>query len=157
MDKDHKQDGKSLCYILLGGSFGRTDHGKDTTTAVPYRKSFTVGGKTYNDVFILKPDETADINFPIDELPEGEEFVSYKVIECGVNTAVYDGVNVNGTDINGTEVSDSEGHIIQDRKDYGIDFDSTENRAQVVYTTEYAKMHTAIWRSPRNSMMSTGI
>ena len=107
---------------------------KDTTTAVPYRESFKVGGKTYNDVFILKPEETADINFPLDKLPKGEEFVDYKVIECGVNTAVYNSVDVNGTIISGVEVTGDDGNAIANRKDYGIDYASTEERARVVYT-----------------------
>ena len=112
---------------------------KDTTTAVPYYKAFTVGGKTYNDVFILKPEETADINFPLDEFSEGEKFVSYKVIECGVNTAVYSGVDVNGTALEGEEVKDSEGNTIANRKDYGIDYASTNDRARVVYTNEVSE------------------
>ncbi|MBO5520162.1 MAG: hypothetical protein J5973_00625, partial [Eubacterium sp.] len=68
---------------------------KDMTVPVTYKTSHTVAGKTYNDVFILKPEETADIHFPVDTSTEDEEFLDYRIIECGVNTEVYTGVTVN--------------------------------------------------------------
>lgn len=95
---------------------------KDTTTPVKYQKSLEIGGKTYNDVFFLKPGETADISFP-------EGMTSYRIVECGVNTDVYNGVSVNGTAVEGEPVSGS-----TNREDYGIDYETTDNRAKVNYS-----------------------
>ena len=106
---------------------------KDSTTPVTYQKEYTVGGKTYNDVFILKPEETADINFPLETFPEGTEFVDYQIIECGVNTVVYQEVKINDTTAVGTNVKDSEGNVISGRMDYSTVYATTEARGRVVY------------------------
>ena len=106
---------------------------KDTTVACTYKPSFEIAGKTYNDVFILKPDETVDINFPTETFPEGTELYDYRIIECCVNKNVYTGVQVNDVSIAGTAVNDDQGDLVQDRMDYGIDFVTTNDRARVVY------------------------
>ncbi len=100
---------------------------KDSAVPVTYKPSFSVAGLTYSDVFILKPDETADINFPVNDLPEGEEFVDYRVIECGVNTDVFSPVKANDVALTGSDTT------VANRKDYGIDYAVTDTRARVVY------------------------
>ena len=94
---------------------------KDTTTAVTYKNSVTVDGIAYNNVFLLKPDEIAEISFP-------EDAVLYSITECGVNTDIYQSVTVNGTQIDGTAVAG-----LNNRRDYPISFASTKERARVVY------------------------
>lgn len=94
---------------------------KDTVNPVKYQPSVTIDGVTYEDVFFLKPGETADINFP-------EGMTSYRIVECGVNTEVYDKVTVNGEEISGSPDSESRRH-----QDFGIDYDTTDARPKVNY------------------------
>ena len=106
---------------------------KGTTNAVTSKDTFTIhdgeaGDITYQDVFILRPGELAEVSFP---LGDNEELVGYNVTECGVNTSVYEDVEVNGSSISGTEVA---GH--PDRKDYAVPYDTTDNRAKVAYVNE---------------------
>lgn len=96
---------------------------KETTTPVKYQDSLDIDGQTYEDVFFLKPGETADISFP-------EGMTSYRIVECGVNTDVYSSVSVNGTEIEGTQAASG------NRKDYGIEYETTDNRAKVNYSNE---------------------
>ncbi|MBQ1352726.1 MAG: fibro-slime domain-containing protein, partial [Firmicutes bacterium] len=100
---------------------------KDSEVPVTYKPSKTIGGVNYNDVFILKPDETAVINFPTFGLDE-EEIDSYEIIECGVNDEVYSSVKANGAVLPGEAVPGAQG-----RKDYSIDYNSTKDRPRVVY------------------------
>ena len=106
---------------------------KGTTNAVTSKDTFTIhdgeaGDITYQDVFILRPGELAEVSFP---LGDNEELVGYNVTECGVNTSVYEDVEVNGSSISGTDVA---GH--PDRKDYAVPYDTTDNRAKVAYVNE---------------------
>ena len=111
---------------------------KDMTVACAYEPSYSIAGKTYNDVFILKPDETVDINFPTETFPEGTELYDYKIIECGVNTDVYESVKENDVQLPGTSIYDSQNNLIENRKDYGIDYATTDERARVVYDNTVA-------------------
>ena len=95
---------------------------KDSVKPVKYMSSITIAGVTYNDVFFLKPGETADISFP-------ENMVSYRIVECGVNTDVYDHVLVNEEEISGTGGDGYE----ENRKDFGIHYATTNERARVNY------------------------
>ena len=94
---------------------------KDTITPVTYKPSLTFDGLTYNSVFLLKPGEVAEINLP-------DEAISYRIVECGINTDVYESVEVNGTEINGTAVSGN-----NHRMDYGIEYEASKTRPRVVY------------------------
>ena len=109
---------------------------KDSTVPCTYKTTISIAGKTYNDVFILKPDETVDINFPTETFPEGTELLDYRIIECGVNTDVYEAVRVNDEVITGTPVYDDNNTSVEDRKDYGIEYATTNDRARVVYENE---------------------
>ena len=95
---------------------------KDTVHPVTYKKTAEIGGVPYQDVFFLKPDETAVISFP-------EGMTSYRITECGVNTQMYSRVTVNGTEIQGTDSGPN-------RKDYGIPYAGTEERSKVNYVNE---------------------
>ena len=92
---------------------------KDTVRLVPYVESLNVGGTNYASVFLLKPGEIAVIDLP-------EDAVSYKIVECGVNTQVFCQVKVNDDPVAGTAAGERQ-------KDFGIGFASTSERARVAY------------------------
>ena len=98
---------------------------KDSVKPVKYLPSEIVGGISYEDVFFLKPGETAEINFP-------EGTTSYRIVECGINTDVYNEVNVNDVEIEGTQ----EAGYPENRKDYGTDYATTAERPRVVYEND---------------------
>ena len=95
---------------------------KDTITPVAYRNSMTIGGKSYSNVFLLKPGEIAEISLP-------DEAIKYKIIECGLNTDIYSSVEVNGTEITGTPVQGGAAN----REDYGIEYEASKTRPRVTY------------------------
>ena len=96
----------------------------DSINPVKYSQSLTIDGNTYADVFFLKPGETADISFP-------EGIISYRIVECGVNTAVYSSVTANGVSLEGTPVGGG-----STRSDYGIDSATTDARPKVKYVND---------------------
>lgn len=116
---------------------------KGTKTLIPYKESMTIGGITYNNVFLLKAGEEAVINFP-------EDTYQYKIVECGVDTAVYEHVYINGvqdeneifgkpynnTDGGETLPSQTATYEGSTRSDFGIKYDSTNSRPRVEYTNE---------------------
>ncbi len=125
---------------------------KGTNTLIPYKESMEIGGITYNNVFLLKAGEEAVINFP-------EDTYRYKIVECGVDTAVYNHVYINGdkpeNEIFGKPYNNTDGcdewdpasgpeplpdetttYEGSNRSDYGITYDTTQNRPRVEYTNE---------------------
>ncbi len=72
---------------------------KNSTQAVHYKESYTPPGsdQPYSSVYFLSPGRNAEIHFPSDA-------IQYKIIECGVNTEVYDRVAVNGRELAGETV-----------------------------------------------------
>nr|MCR5006275.1 hypothetical protein [Clostridiales bacterium] len=116
---------------------------KGTNKLIPYKDSMKIGGNTYNNVFLLKAGETAVINFP-------ENTYRYKIVECGVDTAVYEHVYING-DESGDEIFGKPYHNTDGgnepptanttydgttRSDFGITYDTTENRPRVEYINQ---------------------
>ena len=61
-----------------------------TSSKVRYQETFTPAGGTaaYQNVFFLKPGQSAEVELPTDVL-------EYYAVECGVNTDVYDRVTAN--------------------------------------------------------------
>ena len=126
---------------------------KDTKTLIPYRQSMTIDGQVYDHVFLLKAGETAVINFP-------ENTYQYKIVECGVNTEVYDQVFVNGEEVvgkpyhntdgeattgqtgetgeTGTPQTETETYQGSVRSDFGIPYNTTTARPRVEYTNQAA-------------------
>ena len=98
---------------------------KDSINPVKYKPSLVIDGVTYEHVFFLKPGEEAEISFP-------EEMTEYRIVECGVNTEVYEKVTVNKVEIPGTS---GQGYA-ENRKDFGISYDTTNNRSRVNYVNE---------------------
>ena len=107
---------------------------KDSVNPVAYKETLTVtkdvdGGArqvTYDDVFLLKPGETAEISFPT----YGEQHLpvqDYWIVECGIDQDVYSTVKANDVEIDG-EPTDPPCFF-----DYPIDPASTDNRPRVTY------------------------
>ena len=94
----------------------------DTETPVSYKDSITIGGITYPNVFMLKPGEVADVAIP-------DNAISYRIVECGVNTDIYESAGVKETDCS-PAVKDG---YAPNRKDYGIEYEETKNRPRVTY------------------------
>ena len=75
-----------------------------SNTPVLYNPSITVDGVTYNNVYLLKPGESADITFP-------DETILYWIVECGIDPNIYESVSVNGSAVTGIAGgSDSNAH-----------------------------------------------
>ena len=104
---------------------------KGTNTLVPFRESLTIDGVTYKNVFLLKPGETAVIMFP-------EDTYQYEIIECGIDTDIYESVSVNGDEISGQLYNNTDkGSNAEEgeaRLDFGIAYASTTDRPSVEYT-----------------------
>lgn len=95
---------------------------KDSARRLPYQEHYQgASGATYDWVYFLKPGETAEINLP-------ENTIDYKIIECDVDTGIYDSVKVNGQESPATQVYEGKG-----RSDYGITYDETKDRPTVIY------------------------
>ena len=90
----------SLCADPQTGEpvyFGaRSVDDEETHDPLDYTAVYTDpdSGLSYNDVFFLRPGQTADIRF------ESED-VEYYVKECSIDTTVYDAVSVNGIPLTG--------------------------------------------------------
>ncbi|MBR2523529.1 MAG: hypothetical protein IKE53_03725 [Clostridiales bacterium] len=97
---------------------------RGTNRAVTFDPEFVLDGVTYQDVFFLKPGEECEISFPSDA-------ISYKVVECGVNDLIYSKVYVNGVEIAPDQTGTSTG-----RSNYGIDYETAEDRSNVKYVNE---------------------
>ena len=127
--KTSDEEGAPEHYLqnaVPGSSTQNTDYVlyKDTVNAVTYQTSVTIAGVEYNDVFFLKPDETAVITLP-------DDAVSYRIIECGIRTDVYKSVKVNDEELEGEPVGSS-----GNRRDFGIEYGTAEERSKVNYVNE---------------------
>lgn len=108
---------------------------KGSKKKVPYKKSLKIGGTVYNDVFLLKAGQTAVIKFP-------NRDCKYEIVECGVDTEVYEQVSVNGealtgTLYNNTDTGSAEG-TTERRQDFGIEYETTDSRPKVEYSNQVA-------------------
>ena len=97
---------------------------KDTITPVPCQ-NVTIGGIPYENAYILKPGEIAVIDFP-------DDTISYRIVECGVNTDVYEGVAVKEKMSTG-DIDVTEDPKTSDRSNFGIDYASTKDRPLVTW------------------------
>ena len=104
---------------------------KDTTQPVTFLPELKIGNAAYDNVFMLKPGETAEINFPVirdDQSGKAYTAGQYRIVECGIDPDVYDQVTVNDERIEGEQES-SDGTYYN----YGIDSATTSARPKVNY------------------------
>ncbi|MBR2560990.1 MAG: hypothetical protein IKE31_02440 [Eubacterium sp.] len=105
---------------------------KDSILAVPYKDHLTIDGRTYDDVFLLKPGESAEITLPKDTL-------DYYIVECAVNADVYDAVKANGetlaarSDTLPQDAAASGPDTAEGRGNYPTKVDTMANRPEVDY------------------------
>lgn len=100
----HDDDGNELYsdeYVTLSDAVN-----KDTEESIEF-KDETIDGKTYENVFYLKPGETAQFN----DLQNNRK---YYVIERGVKAEEYDKVIINGTEITDLDEDGQETSKIND-------------------------------------------
>ena len=120
-----RSDGGDTYHLLTektGDTYNVTY--KDTILNVTYKDQMQIDGATYESVFLLKPGQSAVIDLPDDTL-------DYYIVECGVNTDVYDHVYGNGTELagQGTGV----------RKDFAVAPDTMKERPRVEYDNHVAE------------------
>ena len=96
---------------------------QDSTHKVGYTSDYTPPDSTahYESVYFLNPGMSANINFP-------EKTTEYRMIECGINTDVYDSVHVNGANITGTSVDGN-----TSRRSFDSGWQSIKSRPSVVF------------------------
>ena len=96
---------------------------QNSTHKVNYLESYTPPNSTvsYDSVYFINPGMVADIHFP-------EKTLKYHIIECGINTDVYDHVYVNGDEINGESINNN-----TNRKSFDSGWQSIINRPSIVF------------------------
>ena len=126
-------------YNNAFGAAASTDYVfyKDTTKPVTFLPELTVDGVTYYNVFMLKPEETAVLNFPVTrpDTPEQEATTvgEYRIVECGIDSSVFKEVTVNGKENSGEHPSASTNSNL---RDYGIEMATTDSRPRVNYVNK---------------------
>lgn len=95
---------------------------QNTNLPVKFLKTFTpTGGRQeYENVYFLTPGQTVTISVP-------DNAIRYKIVECGVNTEVYDEVRVNDGLITGTTTKDPK------RKDFATSAEKVMDRPRVSF------------------------
>lgn len=86
------------CTNLFIPSGTSTAKYQNSTQDVKFLGATTIDNVLYNNVLMLKPGQTAVIKLP-------DNFVSYKIVECGVKQNIYDSVMINGETVAGTAPS----------------------------------------------------
>ncbi len=94
---------------------------KDSVNDVPFvRDYYDPAGNYYPKVFLLKPGELAVIDFP-------DEAIKYKIVECSVDTSIYDKVYANGA------LTDFDASGLTGRQDIEIDYMASKERNRVTF------------------------
>ena len=95
---------------------------KNATQRVRYLSTYTPPNSTqsYDSVYFLNPGKSADIHFPANT-------IKYRIVECGINSEVYDTVKVNGETITGASIGNT------NRKYYSTDWLMVSERPTVTF------------------------
>ena len=129
------KDSVSEEYTRLFGSPDPADYVyfEGGTQPVPFLPELKVGDATYYNVFMLKPDETAEITFPSYKDEAGESYTvnEYQIVECGIDPNVYTKVIVNDEQVDGKKHSETSTVY-----DYGIEMATTAARPKVNYVNK---------------------
>lgn len=96
---------------------------QNSTKKVIFQDSYTPPGstETFNSVFFINPHQSVEIHFP-------QNTTHYKIVECGINSEVYDHVYINGTEITGQDTAES----TPSRKKYESEWVSVSDRTAVM-------------------------
>ncbi len=95
---------------------------QNSTKAVKYQETYTPPNSenSYEGVYFLTPGKNAEVHFP-------DNTFEYRIVECGVNTQVYDHVYVNGVEVDGESIGNT------NRSKYESDWVSVADRPSLVY------------------------
>ena len=119
---------------------------RNTNNPVNYLPTYEVGGYTYKDVFFLRPEQYASIQFP-DNLDD------YYIRECGIDTNIYDNVKANEEDVTGISpaalCSDNApgisqttgGTIVPTSKCYETSVAQVKDRTEVVFSNNVQEQY----------------
>lgn len=107
---------------ITGNTSGMSVVYRGTNDPVPFESSCTIDGVPYSNVFFLKPGEECEITFP-------DNMVEYKIVECAVNTDIYQSVSVN----NGSETITTTTDSTNNRNNYSILYAKAKDRTNVMY------------------------
>ena len=115
---------------------------RNTEEHVTFEEEATIDGQHYENVYYLKPGQTADIHVPND-------MIYYYIRECGIDTRVYNGVKINGVVVanpvddpglpeNTYWSTDNAGYQAagNNSKQYRTKVDTVENRPVLVFDNE---------------------
>ena len=91
-----------------------------TEEPIPFRASYEINGKTYQNVYLLKAGQTASVKLPT-------ESTEYFITECGMDPSVYDVVKANDAVLTGTD-TDGDG-----RRDFSVETAAVAARKKVIY------------------------
>ena len=116
-----------LSQRILGESSHWQVSYENTSAPVEHQSSATIDGVTYDEVFFLKPGQTAAIKIP-------DDAISYYIRECGVPTDIYDSVTVNDEVIEGEAPEGS-----SSTKSYTIEPTTVSERARVTFQNHVDK------------------
>ncbi len=107
---------------ITGNTSGMSVVYRGTNDPVPFESSCTIDGVPYSNVFFLKPGEECEITFP-------DNMVDYRIVECAVNTDIYQSVSVN----NGSETITTTTDSTNNRNNYSIPYAKAKDRTNVMY------------------------
>ncbi len=105
---------------ITGNTSGMSVVYRGTNDPVPFESSCTIDGVVYPNVFFLKPGEECEITFP-------DNMVEYKIVECAVNSDLYEHVYVNSNEMQPTSVDSN------NRENYAIQYAKAKDRTNVQY------------------------
>ena len=107
---------------ITGNTSGMSVVYRGTNDPVPFESTCTIDGVDYSNVFFLKPGEECEITFP-------DNMVDYRIVECAVNTDIYQSVSVN----NGSETITTTTDSTNNRNNYSIPYAKAKDRTNVMY------------------------
>ena len=89
-------------HLLTNSSSDISVTYQNSTRTVEYAPTYTPPGcvNSYDSVYFLSPERNAEIKFP-------DNAMYYKIVECGINTEVYDHVYVNGEEVTGESIGNA--------------------------------------------------
>ncbi|SEQ26977.1 fibro-slime domain-containing protein [Lachnospiraceae bacterium NE2001] len=75
---------------------------KPVTYVKKYRPPGFTDEQAYSDIFFINPTKNAEISFP-------DDTISYRIVECAVDSSVYERVRINGADVPESQIQENRG------------------------------------------------